>query len=290
MEELSIIERVLAGDFGEFFGAVIFALLVAIASFLVAQFSNYILSKFVKKHKNTNNGRATILAFLRHLIASMIYLFGFIIIVESIPEITSAVKTVMTAGGLIAVVAGFAAQEALGNIIGGILILVYKPFVIGDVVKHLDSGIFGKVEEINLHHTSIRTNENKHIIIPNNKMNTSVIENADYLEQKVCNLLEIGISYESDLKLAKRLFAEVVAADPNFLDVRTEAQKKSNVPIVDVIVVELGESAVKLRAPLWAKDNGTAFALKCSVQEDVKRVFEQNGVDIAYPHLVVKPG
>ena len=85
-------------------------------------------------------------------------------------------------------------QEALGSIVSGMMILAFKPFVIGDVVRCVDNDISGVVEEITLHHTAIRTYENKRVIVPNSVMNNSIIENADYGDSRVCAFLEIGVT------------------------------------------------------------------------------------------------
>ena len=193
----------------------------------------------------------------------------------------------MAAGGVLAVVGGLASQEALGSIVSGLMILAFKPFVIGDVVRCVDNNISGVVEEITLRHTAIRTYENKRVIVPNSVMNSSIIENADYTDSRVCSFLEIGVTYESDIGRAKQLLAEEIARQPDFLDVRTPEQIAEGAPLVQVVVLALAESSVTLRASLWAKDNGTAFSLKCTVQENIKKIYEQEGIGIAYPHLVV---
>ena len=184
-------------------------------------------------------------------------------------------------------VAGLAAQEALGSVVSGVMILLFKPFKMGAVVRYVDSDITGTVEEITLHHTAVRTVENKRVIIPNSKMNSAIIENADYADSRICVFLTVGVSYESDLKKAKELLAAEVAQQPTYLDVRTEQQKHDGAPKVTVVVLELADSSVTLRASLWAKDNATAFALKCAVLEDIKQTYDREGIEIAYPHMQV---
>ena len=118
-------------------------------------------------------------------------------------------------------------------------------------------------------------------------MNSAIIENADYADSRVCVFLKVGVSYESDLKKAKQLLAAVVERNPLSLDVRTEQQKKDGAPRVPVVVLELADSAVTLRASLWAKDNATAFTLRCDVLESVKLAYDREGIEIAYPHIEV---
>ena len=248
---------------------------------------NRILLRVIDRQKQINSGNATILAFCRYLAIAAVYFAGFAVIVSNIPALSAGMNKLMAAGGVLAVVGGLASQEALGSIVSGLMILAFKPFVIGDVVRCVDTNISGVIEEITLRHTAIRTYENKRVIVPNSVMNSSIIENADYGDSRVCSFLEIGVTYESDIARAKELLAEEIARQPDFLDVRTPEQLAAGAPLVQVVVLALAESAVTLRASLWAKDNGTAFSLKCAVLENIKHIYEQEGIGIAYPHLVV---
>mgnify|MGYP001625451921 CR=1 FL=1 len=271
---LDLLQPFLQTKIGSFVGSVIFAVVVLAITFLLAKLVNRVMRRLVERHRKSNSGAA-------------VYFAGVMVVVYSIPLLSSAVRTLLTAGGVIAVVAGLAAQEALGSVVSGMMILAFKPFRMGDVVRYIDNDISGVIEEITLHHTAIRTWENKRVIIPNSKMNSSIIENADYADSKVCVFMQIGVTYESDIDLAKKLLAEEILRQPNFMDVRTPEQKAAGAPEVQVVVLELADSAVTLRASLWAKDNSTAFSLKCAVLENIKKIYEQNGIDIAYPHLVV---
>lgn len=284
---LDLLQPFLQTKIGSFVGSVIFAVVVLAITFLLAKLVNRVMRRLVERHRKSNSGAATVLGFARYIAVAAVYFAGVMVVVYSIPLLSSAVRTLLTAGGVIAVVAGLAAQEALGSVVSGMMILAFKPFRMGDVVRYIDNDISGVIEEITLHHTAIRTWENKRVIIPNSKMNSSIIENADYADSKVCVFMQIGVTYESDIDLAKKLLAEEILRQPNFMDVRTPEQKAAGAPEVQVVVLELADSAVTLRASLWAKDNSTAFSLKCAVLENIKKIYEQNGIDIAYPHLVV---
>lgn len=241
----------------------------------------------VEQRRKTDTGSATILAFLRYIAIAAIYFAGLAIVVSSIPTLSAALTKLLAAGGVLAVVAGLAAQEALGSVVSGLMILAFKPFVIGDVVRYLDLDISGVVDEITLHHTTIRTWENKRVIIPNSKMNSAIIENADYADSKVCVFLNFSVTYESNLQTAKEILAQQVAQHPSYLDNRSAEEKAADAPEVLVRVTELGTSAVTLRAWVWAHDNATAAAMKSDLLQSVKAAFEQAGVELAYPHLVV---
>ena len=266
---------------------VIFVAVTIVVTLVCVRLVNRILLRLIDRQKQVNSGTATILAFCRYLAIAAVYFAGFAVIVSNIPALSAGMNKLMAAGGVLAVVGGLASQEALGSIVSGLMILAFKPFVIGDVVRCVDNNISGVIEEITLRHTAIRTYENKRVIVPNSVMNSSIIENADYGDSRVCSFLEIGVTYESDIARAKQLLAEEIARQPDFLDVRTPEQLAAGAPLVQVVVLALAESSVTLRASLWAKDNSTAFSLKCTVLENIKKIYEQEGIGIAYPHLVV---
>ncbi|WP_281692554.1 mechanosensitive ion channel family protein [Agathobaculum desmolans] len=267
-------------------GALFVAASVAV-TLIASRLVNRLMCRLIERQKKVNSGSATILAFFRYVAVAAVYFAGFAVIVSNIPALSAGVNKVLAAGGILAVIGGLAAQEALGSVVSGLMILAFKPFVIGDVVRCVDTNISGVIEEITLRHTAIRTYENKRVIVPNSVMNSAIVENADYADSRVCVFLEVGVTYESNVQLAKQLLAETVAAQPDYLDVRTPDQKAEGVPEVQVVVLALVDSAVTLRASLWARDNATAFSLKCAVQEEILQVYERAGVEIAYPHVTV---
>lgn len=243
--------------------------------------------KTIDRMHAAKDPNAMLVNFAQYAVIALVYFGAFSVIVSNIPALDAGITKLMAAGGVVAVVVGVAGQEALGSIAAGVMILVFRPFVIGDVVNVLSAGVSGTVEDINLRHTVLRTLENKRIIVPNSTMSGAVIENFDYVEKTVCLGLDISITYESDLDRAMEVLAEVVGAHPSYLDVRTEADKANGVPKVPVRVQELGDSAVVLRALLWGPDNGTTAGMRFDLQRDVKKAFDAQGIDMAYPHLVV---
>src|SRR5690606_38509737 len=128
--------------------------------------------------------------------------------------------TALGGAGVIALIAGVASQEALANLVGGLFIISFKPFKLGDVVKLSDS-IVGTVVDITLRHTVLRNVENKRIVIPNAIMNKEKIINYNLGELKNCDRLEIGISYDSDIDLAKTIMREECEKHPLILDNRS---------------------------------------------------------------------
>lgn len=253
----------------------------------VLKLVNRTFDKVIARMKESNTSGATLFAFLRYPAVVAVYFSAFVIIVSNIPFLKDGMSQLLGAGGVLAIILGVAGQEALGSIASGVMILASKPFVIGDVVNVISAGVSGTVENITLHHTVLRTIENKRVIVPNSTMNNAIVENFDYAERHVCLTMDVGVTYESDLDRALTLLAEEVGKHPDFLDVRTEEQMRAGAPKVTVRVTELADSAVVLRAMIWGANNATAVAMKADLMRLVKKRFDAEGIDLAYPHLVV---
>lgn len=282
---LDTLRAFFATDIGMIAARALVVILILVIGMIAVRVVNHMLQSSVKKLKATRSPNASVLAFVRYIVLAGVYFVIFSSVVAVVPVLNSILTTLLTAGGVLAVVAGFAAQEALGSIASGVMILVFKPFIIGDVVRVPQLDITGTVEDITLRHTVLRTVENKSVIIPNSTMNSDVLENFDYGEKRVCLMLDVGITYESDTEKALQLMAEEVAAHPSYLDPRTDEQKAANEPLVTVRVQELADSAVVLRALLWGVDNATAYGMRCDLLRSLKARFDKEGIAFAYPHI-----
>jgi len=278
-------------DLGRMTQTLLSLILVILMTVVIKRIVSRGLHRLQTRLRAQNNSSAALIGFMSHIVVGLVYIFGIISVIgvlrTTIPVIDKIFTSLLAAGGIITVIAGIASQEALGSMVSGIMILAFKPFELGDVVRYVDNDISGVIEEITVHHTTIRTWENKRVIIPNSKMNSAIIENADYADSKVCVLLDIGVTYESDLVRAKALLMQEIEKHPDYIDNRTPMDKENGVPRVLVRIKELADSAVVLRAWVWARDNATAAAMKSDLLQSVKAAYEANGVEIAYPHLVV---
>lgn len=227
--------------------------------------------------------------FLRYLAIFGVYFIGAILAILAFPSLRGIAQTALGGAGVLAVVAGVASQEALANLVGGIFIISFKPFKIGDIIK-VDSTMVGTVTDITLRHTIIRNYENKMIVIPNSVINKEKLINYDLGERMCCEWIEIGISYGSDIDLAKHIMREECEDHPNIMDHRSELDKYNNEKKVIVRVIRLDDSAVTLRAWAWSMNFSDAFVLKCDVLESIKKRFDKEGIEIPFPHrtLVLK--
>tara|TARA_R110000787_G_scaffold108621_1_gene217008 strand:- start:5831 stop:6469 length:639 start_codon:yes stop_codon:yes gene_type:complete len=188
--------------------------------------------------------------------------------------------------GVIALIIGVASQEALSNLIGGLFIISFKPFKIGDTVKVSDT-MLGTVTDITLRHTIIRNFENKMIVIPNAVINKEKLINYDLGELKCCERIEIGISYDSNIDLAKKIMQDECENHPLIYDNRTELDKLDGKPVVKTALTKLNDSSMTIRAWAWAANYGESFSLQCDVLESVKKRFDKEGIEIPFPNRTI---
>ncbi len=268
------------------FGRLLFIIITILVMLWLVRIVNHMFRRTKEAMLATGNTDVTLLSFARYVIIVGIYFIGGVVVVSSIPGASDSLTALLASGSIVAVVVGFAAQDTLGNVAGGVMILFFKPFIIGDFVRYVDSNVSGVIEEITLRHTAIRTPENKRIIIPNGTINSAVIENANYADKRICELFNVGITYESDMEKAIEILRDEVMRQPLHLDIRTP-EEKSTQPEVKVEVVELADSAVILRAWLWAADQTNATALRFALNRSVKNRFDAENIEFAYPHVTI---
>lgn len=202
--------------------------------------------------------------------------------------IQSLMQTLLASGGVLALVLSLAAQETLSNLIAGIMIVLSKPFCVGDLIKINNGEYIGYVEEITLRHTVIRTYEHNRITVPNSTMSKSSIENADLIDTKKANFLEISITYESDLDKAVKIMKQVCCKHPLAIDVRTKKDKDKGIPKVKIKLIEFEDSGIKLRAVVFSDDSINGFDMLSDLRFQIKKEFDKNGIEFAYPHMVVE--
>ena len=114
-----------------------------------------------------------------------------------------------------------------------------------------------------------------------------MIINSDFTNDEIRRRIDINISFDSDIDLAKKIMQEEVEKHPLHIDGRTPEQIAEGVPEVVVRIIEIGEYAMKVRAWTWAKDAKESFILNCDLLESIKKRFDKEGIKIPYPHHVV---
>tara|TARA_R110002049_G_scaffold305528_5_gene502432 strand:- start:431 stop:1534 length:1104 start_codon:yes stop_codon:yes gene_type:complete len=259
--------------------------LLAVTTIVAAATSNVWFKRSIEKKIRLGDD-PTAYKFLRYVAVICIYLIGILFGLLAFPSLRGVAQTALGGAGVIAIIAGVASQEALSNLVGGIFIISFKPFRIGHIIK-LSDNMIGTVTDITLRHTVIKNFENKMIVIPNAMINKEKLINFDLGEKKCCERIEIGISYDSDVKLAKKIMQEECENHRFIIDDRTAEEIENNEPIVKTALISLGDSSVTIRAWAWTKDFPDAFELRIDVLESIKKRFEDEGIEIPFPYRTI---
>jgi small conductance mechanosensitive channel len=200
----------------------------------------------------------------------VLYIVLVVVLLGVLEVPTTPLITVLGAGG--AAIA-LALKDSLGNIAGGMLILVNQPFKKGDEIDI--GGTYGEVDKIDLFVTTLRTYDNKEITIPNGNINTSVIVNYSRRDRRRVDC-KFGISYDSDIALAKSVLLRVAQSNP---DIYTDPE-----PFVGV--ASHGDSSVVLDLKVWC-DTEQYYAVKYYLTEQVKLAFDEADISIPFPQMDV---
>lgn len=262
-------------------------LMIAIlaATVVVATIVSWLFRRLIKRSTDDMKNDPTNYVFLRRLVISIVYLVGIGVAIYTVPELRGLASSMLAGAGILAVAVGFASQQALSNIISGMFIVIFKPFRVNDRIMIRDMA--GVIEDITLRHTVIRNFENRRIIIPNALISDEIVVNSDFTDGKICKWVEVSVSYESDIDKAKAIMQEETMAHPLLIDGRTPEQIANGEPIVQVRIIALQDSGILIRAWAWTSGQADAFVLGCDLYERIKKRFDQEDIEIPYPHRTV---
>jgi small-conductance mechanosensitive channel len=206
---------------------------------------------------------------------------GFIIfataIVMALDLLGVNVVPVIAGAGVAGVAVGFAAKDTLSNLIAGVLLIIDRPFEVGDRIEvwqaPTKSATWGDVIDIGLRATKIKTTDNIVIIIPNNEIMLRDIINYTTISEKIRVRIDIGIAFDADMKKAKNIMLQ--AAD--------SAGWVEKDPPPKVVVRNFGESSVDLQLRVWIANPRKRMDTISYITDKVKELFDEQGVEIPYP-------
>jgi len=190
-------------------------------------------------------------------------------LIMALAALEVSIGPMLAALGAAGFILAFALQDSLSNFASGIMILLFKPFDVGDVVDA--GGVSGSVSSMNLVATTIKTFDNKQMIVPNNKVWGDVITNASGATERRVDM-EFGIGYDDDMDRAQAILEEIVSAHPKAL--------KEPEPTIKLSA--LGDSSVNFIVRPWAK-TADYWAVFWDITREVKRRFDAEGIGIPYP-------
>lgn len=245
---------------------------VAIIVLLIGSRIIKFLLKLIRKSLDRSKVEAGVVTFLCSLVKYSLYFVLAMIILAQFGVTTSSVVAVLGSAGL---TLGLALQGSLSNFAGGVLILLLKPFVVGDYIIDGATGQEGTVSSITIFYTKLLTVDNRMILIPNGTLSNSSITNVTHMEKRRIDLL-IGVSYEANLAKTKQVLLDVVKSEDKILPGEP----------VDVYVSELADSSVQMGVRAWVKTEDY-WPIRWKMTEDIKNALDANGISIPYPQMDV---
>jgi small-conductance mechanosensitive channel len=262
---------------------ILFVIIIFIAAVITAKLLNRLLNKYFENAIHLLKGDPTNYNFFKNGITFFVYIIAFIITFRSIPQLRNIGNTLVASAGILATFVGFASQQAFSNIIGGVFIVVFKPFRVGDFIK-VGKENPGTVEDITLRHTIINSLENRRIVIPNSIISSATILNSSITNERVCNFVEVDIGYNANINQAGQIMTDLALKHPQCIDNRTEEELAEGKPKVEIRVIKLNNYSVTLRAYVWSENSGDGFAMKCDLLKQIKEAFNKNNIEIPYPY------
>ena len=192
-----------------------------------------------------------------------------LVVIAALSRLGFQTSSLIAMMGAAALAVGLSLQSNLSNLAAGVLILIFRPFRLGEMVEM--GGILGKVEEITIMVTKLRMVDGKLAIMPNTKAFNDKLINFTAAKKRRVDLV-IGIGYGDDIKKAKDILQRLVEEDPRVL----------KEPKPSIIVLNLGDSSVDIGVRPWTK-NTDWWAVKCDLTEKIKLTFDAEGINIPYP-------
>ena len=246
--------------------------LLALVFFFVGSKIIKWIRKIVKKSFERANADAGVSQFVDSMLKFGLYALLLFIIATKFGVESSSVAALIASAG---VAVGLALQGSLSNFAGGILILLLKPFAVGDYIVVTQEGIEGTVKEIQIFYTKLATVDNQTVVVPNSILTNNSLTNVTARPERKLDL-KVGISYDADLKKAKSLIEDMLHQD---LSVIQDEE-------IRVFVDSLADSAVVIGLRAWVKTE-EYWATRWRLMDEIKLTFDAEGIDIPYNQLTV---
>lgn len=250
-----------------------FALQVVIA-LIVYVIGAKLIAFLVKVVKKTMERRNTDLGVIQFLSAVVKYALYFILIMTILGLFGIATTSAVAVLGSCGVAVGLALQGSLSNFAGGVLILLLKPFVVGDYI--VQGSNEGTVYEISIFYTKLKTADNKVVVIPNGNLSNSSLVNISHMDKRRVDIV-VGIGYEADIRTAKEILSRVAENDP--------ARLKEEELVV--YVSDLGASSVDIGVRIWVKTEDY-WTARWRMLENIKYELDENHISIPYQQIDVQ--
>jgi small conductance mechanosensitive channel len=241
-------------------------LIAAVLIFLIGKLIARLIARLLEKLMIKSNMDKTLASFLRNLVYFLLLAFVIIAAIDKMGVQTTSLVALIGAAGL---AIGFALQGSLSNFAAGVMLIIFRPFKVGDFVEA--GGTMGSVQEIKIFSTILRSPDNRLIVVPNSKITGDNITNFTAIDKRRVDLV-FGISYDDDIRKAKEVLEGIVKAD----------QRVLSDPGPTIAVSELGDSSVNIVCRPWVKP-ADYWDVYFETTEKAKIALEAAGLSIPYP-------
>ena len=240
---------------------------MAIVIFVIGKWVARKVTDFVHKLMVKNDKiDATLANFLDDIIYYVLMIMVLLTSLKQLGVDTTSFFAILGAAGL---AIGLALKDSLGNFASGVMIIMFRPFKVGDVINA--GGVTGSVEEVSIFNTIMITPDNQKMMVPNGSITGGAITNINAKPERRVDLV-VGIGYDDDIKKAKEVLTSLVNADERVL------KEKG----ITVAVSELADSSVNFVVRAWVK-TPDYWGVKFDLTENVKITFDKKGISIPYP-------
>ena len=239
---------------------------IAIAILVVGRYLAKFILMLVRKALQRASFDEILRNFICSLLKSFLYLVVLVVALDQIGVNTTSLVALIGAAGL---AIGLALQDSLKNFAAGVMLVVFRPFSVGDFVEA--GGTSGKVERVNIFSTTFNSADNKEIIVPNGAIFSGTIVNFSANDERRVEWI-FGIGYEDDIRAARDIIKSLLDADDRVL----------SDPEPLIVVGELADSSVNLTVRAWVK-TGDYWGVNFDLLEQVKIGFDDKGISIPYP-------
>ena len=247
-------------------------LLFAVIVFLVGARLIKLLRKFIRRSMERAGADVGLMQFLDSLLKVIFYFVLIMLIASGFGVDTTSVMALVGSAGL---TIGLAFQGSLSNFAGGVLLLLIKPFKVGDYIIYVADNLEGTVTEVQMFYTTLLTADNRRVVIPNGVLSNNSLVNVTAQDKRRLDI-DVGIGYDSDLKLAKELCEKLLNHEEKILD------DQEHIVVVD----SLADSAVMLKLRFWVRPEDY-WSTKWRMTENVKILFDENGIEIPFNQVDV---
>jgi small conductance mechanosensitive channel len=240
--------------------------IAALAIFIVGRWIAMMVRRGVRRMMEKTNVDPIIIGFVSSIVYIALLAFVVIAALGQVGIQTTSFIAILGAAGL---AVGLALQGSLANFAAGFLMIIFRPFKVGDFIE--GAGVAGVVDAIQIFTTTLRTGDNKTIIIPNAKLSGDNIINYSAQETRRVDMT-VGVAYDADLAKVKAVLNDIISKDS-----RIHAE-----PAPQVAVAELADSSVNFVVRVWT-DTADYWGVKFDATESIKNRFDQEGIGIPFP-------